>query len=70
MAKFSILKWNGNYGGKAVFVVQDNSNKKQSLFTPGRVKDVTWVDKDLAGEMKDWENFENEPIENLSDVIF
>lgn len=69
-ANFIIKKWNGEYGNKSVFVVEDTKTNKQSLFTPGRMSDLTWVSKDLAADHKKWQDFENEPIDNLSDVAF
>jgi hypothetical protein len=69
---YTILKWNGQYGGRAKFVVRDNSSGKQSMFTPGRTQDLVWVRSDLANapEIQNWEDFENETVSNLEDVAF
>ena len=67
---YTFLKWNKKYGGAAVFVVKRNSDNKQSLFSPGRVGDVTWVDKDLAAVKTDRDDFGNEQVTNLEDVVF
>jgi len=68
--RFSIKKWNGKDGKEAVFVVEDNKTEKQSLFTPGKVKDMAWVDDDLVTPNKDWQDFGNEQIADLDKVLF
>lgn len=73
MAKgFTFLKWNKKYGTNAQFVVKDNSTDKQSLFSPARPSDLTWVDKDISkdGAYKEWDDFGNEQVENLNEVVF
>lgn len=67
---YTFLKWNGKYGSGAKFVVKDNSNGKQSLFTPGRLTDMVWVGSDLVAANADWEEFGNETVDNLKDVVF
>jgi hypothetical protein len=69
---FTFLKWNGEYGSKARFVVRDNSNNKQSFFTPGDMKDVAWAANDLTQtpEAKGWDGFQDETVDNLADVVF
>jgi len=69
---YTFLRWNGEYGRGAKFVVRDNSTGKQSLFTPGRTQDLTWTSTDLANtlELKNWEEFGNETVENLEEVAF
>jgi len=68
---FTLLKWNGEYGEKAIFIVKDNRLGKQSLFVPGNMDSLNWVDEDLsAEETKGWQGFENEQIESLEDVVF
>lgn len=71
-AHYSILKWNGQDGDNAVFVVRDNQKSAYSLFTPDKLGDLAWVKQDLSkvGEYKGWEDFEEEPIQNLEDVVF
>jgi hypothetical protein len=67
---YTLLKWNGQYGRDAKFVVRDNSTGKQSLFTPGALRDVVWSSVDLANtlEMKKWQDFGDETVDNLEDV--
>jgi hypothetical protein len=71
-ARYNLLKWNGKFGDSSIFVVLDNSNQKQSFFTPDKLSDLTWVDHDLtvAEETKGWDDFGREPIKNLEDVVF
>jgi hypothetical protein len=70
-AKYTILKWNGKWDKEAVFVVKNNASGKQSMFSPGRLGDLSWVKDDVAGtQCKDWEDFENEPCDNLADIVF
>lgn len=67
---FKIKRWNGKYGNVAKFVVQD-SNGRFSEFDPTRPKDVAWVNQDLTAEAeyKNWEDFKDEPVEDLSDIV-
>lgn len=69
---FTFLRWNGMYGSDAKFVVRDNANGMQSVFTPGRVQDVVWTRTDLANsnELSKWQDFANETVEDLGDVAF
>ena len=72
MGNYTLLKWNGKYGDDAKFVVRNNSTGQQSMFTPGRTQDLVWVKNDLASqpEIKQWQDFGNESIDNLEDVAF
>lgn len=69
---YTFLLWNGKYGDDANFVVRNNKNGKQSFFTPGNMKDLVWTDADLTktGAVKGWEDFANETVDNLEDVVF
>lgn len=67
-----ILKlWNGKYGNGAQFIVQDTKTQKYALYSPARYKDIAWVADDLTKtpEYKSWESFEDEPVDDLSQVI-
>jgi hypothetical protein len=66
-SKYSILRWNGQEGEKAVFIIRENETGKQAQFTPGRVEDIVWVRSNLE---PDWKSFQEEPIDNLEDVVF
>lgn len=68
---FTLLKWNGKYDNAAKFIVKNNKTNKYTLFTPDHIKDVAWTDKDMSKlpEYKDWEDFCNEKIEYLENVI-
>lgn len=61
--------WNGKYGNACQFIVERDG--KYTLFSPARPKDITWVKEDLTqnADYKDWESFEDEPVEDLSMVI-
>jgi len=69
---YTILAWNGAYGTKAQFVVKDNSTGKEALFSPARSKDITWVASEISSdpEYKNWKDFGNEQISDLSEVVF
>lgn len=69
---FTFLKWNGKYGRDAKFVVRDNGTGKQSLFTPGNMRDIVWTSTDLSNtlEMGKWEDFGDETVDNLDEVAF
>lgn len=71
-AGYTFLKWNSKYGADARFVVRDNKSGKQSMFTPGRTQDVMWTSMDIQNlpEVKNWEEFGNETVEDLDSVAF
>jgi hypothetical protein len=68
---YTILKWNGQYGKEAKFCVQDDKNGQQSMLTPGRTQDLVWTTTklDTTPEISKWEDFGNEKVENLDDVM-
>lgn len=68
---FVLHKWNKKYGNSAKFVVEDKSNGKFAEFSPARPKDIAWVGTNLTKEAdyKDWDDFQQEKVENLADVI-
>lgn len=69
---YTFLRWNGVYGTKAQFIVKDNATGKQSLFSPARQADIAWVDSDLTKDPdhKGWQDFGNEQVADLKDVVF
>lgn len=69
---YTFLRWNGEYGREAKFVVRNNESNQQSIFIPGRVQDLVWTSVDLANtpELKDWSTFENETVDDLDEVAF
>lgn len=71
-AGYTFLKWNGKYGEDARFIVRDNKSGKQSMFTPGRTKDIIWTSMSMENlpEVKNWEDFGNETVEDLEAVAF
>lgn len=68
---FVLHRWNKKYGNGAKFVVEDKSNGKFAEFSPARPKDIAWVDTDLTkeDEYKSWDDFQQEKVKNLADVI-
>jgi hypothetical protein len=68
---YTMLKWNGSYGKDAKFVVQDDKNGQQSMFTPGRTQDLVWTTTKLAEtpEIQKWDDFGNEHVDDLDDVM-
>lgn len=68
---FTILLWNGDYDD-ANFVVKDNTSGKLTYFNPEKPKDVAWTSSDLTSDpsVKGWEEFGNEHVEALDDIIF
>lgn len=68
---FVLKLWNKQYGEGAKFIVQNESDEKYCEFSPFRPKDIAWVTNDLTkeAEYKDWDNFQNEKVENLEDVL-
>lgn len=69
---YTFLLWNGEYGGESNFVVQNNKTSEQSYFTPGRTADLVWAKADLTKDpsTKGWEDFANETVTDLGDVVF
>ena len=69
---YTLQKWNGQYGADAKFVVRNNDNGQQSMFTPGRTQDLVWTTAKLheTPEISKWQDFGDETVENLEDVAF
>jgi hypothetical protein len=70
--RYTLLKWNGEYGSEARFIVRDNFTDRQSLFTPGRYEDLFWFQSDLANDevVSDWNDFGNESFDDLELIAF
>lgn len=71
-AKYLLKVWNGKYGNSARFVVYDTVAEKYGEYTPSRPNDIAWVKDDLTkqDEYKSWESFEDEPVEDLKNIVF
>lgn len=69
---FTLKKWNGEYGNTAKFVVEDDDTGKQCLFTPGKTEDIVWTTHDMTAtpEIKGWQDFGEEKVQDLEDVAF
>jgi hypothetical protein len=70
--RYTLLKWNGEYGNEAKFVVRDNLKNTQSLFTPGRCQDLFWFHSDLARDkaVSTWGEFGEESFDDLEPIAF
>lgn len=70
--RYTLLKWNGEYGAEAKFIVKDNWTAKQSLFTPGRCEDLFWFHANLANDnaVSTWEEFGEESFDDLEPIAF
>jgi hypothetical protein len=70
--RYTLLKWNGEYGSEAKFIVRDNWKGMQSLFTPGRCQDLFWFHSDLARDkaVSTWEEFSEESFDDLEPIAF
>jgi len=71
-SKYLLKLWNGKYGNNAQFIVFDTTTEKYSLFSPARSKDLAWTATDLTKDedYKGWESFQDEPVENLDEIVF
>lgn len=67
---YTFLRWNGEYGDRANFIVKSNATGKQTFFTPGRTQDIAWTSEDLTKSVPNWEDFAEEQVDNLDDVVF
>ncbi|MGE7687750.1 hypothetical protein ACQKMI_00920 [Lysinibacillus sp. NPDC097214] len=70
--RYTLLKWNGEYGTESKFIVRDNFTGMQSLFTPGRCNDLFWFHSDLANDkvVSNWSDFGNESFDDLKPITF
>lgn len=67
---YKIKLWNNKYGNDAKFVVE-NPAGKMTEFSVGNLKDVAWTDVDLTKnpEYKGWDNWNNEQVADLNDIV-
>lgn len=65
--RYSLLKWNGEFGTEERFIVRDNLTSRQSLFIPGRCANLFWFHSDLASDqvVSNWCDFRNESFDDL-----
>ncbi|MBO9605443.1 MAG: hypothetical protein J7639_05810 [Paenibacillaceae bacterium] len=70
--RYTLLKWNKEYGANAKFIVLDNRTNMQSLFTPGRVHDLFWFHSDLSNDpaISNWDAFGEESFDDLEPIAF
>jgi len=69
---YTLVRWNGKEGTKAQFIVRNESDGKMSYFTPDDTKNMAWTDKDLTKDpsASGWQDFGDEHVDDLEDVIF
>ena len=67
---YTLMKWNREYGDKALFVARNDDTGKFCLFAPERPNDKTWVNKDLSQlpEYKNWDDFLHTKVDVLENV--
>jgi len=70
--RYTLLKWNGEYGSEAKCIVRDNFTEKQSLFIPGRCEDLFWFQSNLEVDktVSSWEEFGEESFDELESIAF
>lgn len=72
LRRFTLLKWNGEYGAESKFIVRDNFTSRQSLFTPGKYEELFWFHLDLASDksVENWNDFGEESFDELESMAF
>ncbi len=70
--RYSILRWNGEYGNEGMFIVRDNFTGKQSLLKRGDCQSVFWFYSDLANDksVSDWEDCDNGSYDDLETIAY
>jgi hypothetical protein len=70
--RYTLLKWNGNYGDESKFIVLDNLTGRQSLFKPGKCEELFWFHLDLANDKSvvSWDDFGDESFDELEPIVF
>jgi hypothetical protein len=70
--RYTLLRWNGNYGDESKFIVRDNLTGRQSLFKPGKCEELFWFHLDLANDksVDSWDDFGNESFDELEPIVF
>lgn len=68
---FYLKRWNKKYGADAKFVAYDPTAKKYTEFQVDHTKDIAWTNQDLTKlpEYQSWEDWEDEPVNFLEDVM-
>lgn len=70
---YTFLRWNGLYGEDAIFLVRDNSNGYEGLFTPGYPDKIMWSEQNLElvyPQLLTWSDFGYETVDDLTDLAF
>ena len=68
---YKLKLWNKKYGAEARFVAYDPTSKKYTEFQVDHTKDIIWTSHDLTKEpeYKNWEDWKDEPVNFLEDVM-
>ena len=68
---YKIKLWNRQYGDKAKFIIFNSQTKKYTEFLVDHVQDVVWTNHDLTKEpeYKSWENWNDEPVDFLENIM-
>ena len=68
---YKIKLWNKKYGNAARFIIFNSQTKKYTEFLVDHVNDVVWTAHDLTKEpeYKDWENWDDEPVDFLENIM-
>lgn len=69
--RYQLKLWNKKFGKDAKFVAYDTQEKTYGMFQVGRTNDIAWVKDDITkdSDYKGWDDFQNEPVANLVNVI-
>lgn len=68
---YKLKLWNKKYGKDARFIVFNSQTKKYTEFLVDHVNDIVWTNHDLTKEpeYKSWEDWEDEPVNFLEDIM-
>ncbi|MCH6265111.1 hypothetical protein [Neobacillus citreus] len=71
LKRYTLLKWNGEYGIETKFIVKDNLTNMQSLLIPGKLESMYWFEANLANDVAvtNWEDFGDTSLDDLEDVM-
>lgn len=68
---YKIKLWNKKYGKEARFIVFNSQTHKYTEFLVDHVNDVMWTSHDLTKEpeYRNWEDWEDEPVDFLENIM-
>ena len=67
---YHLKLWNQKYGRQARFVVFNPATQQYTEYSPYHTNDVVWVNHDITHNpvYETWENWHDEPIQELNDA--